>query len=253
MKNSKYESYLMDNGTTAILTDLEVAYANVYEPFSFRGKSTPKYQLTLLIKKDDSNTLKVINSAIDNVINAKDEWMNDDFFDPEYIRSPLMDGDKNGKHVGFYYITPKSNEKPIVIAKEKAENGNFIVLKNPKSIKRGTRVNVMLGLYPYDVEGNRGVAMYLNTVQKERDAAPSSSAGVDYNQVFNFDRSSNLNENYQNNMNRQPQSINNISEQEDTDLIFNEKNSNFRNTEKENEIVDEDFYEEENTNERLPF
>lgn len=161
------------------------SYLTVITPRSAPGSSDEKYSVSLLIPKTDTDTLKKIKEAMQN---AKDN----DAQGKNCLRgvnnpkNPLHDGDgekPNGGEYGpeakgHYVLNATSKNKPGLVDK------NLIILADPSEWYSGIYVRANINFFPYNSNGNKGVACGLNHLQKVRDGEPLSGGG---NPIAAFD------------------------------------------------------------------
>ena len=57
----------MKNGNRVVTNEVRFSYANVWKPKSING-SDEKYSVSLIIPKSDTETISLINKAIDQAI-----------------------------------------------------------------------------------------------------------------------------------------------------------------------------------------
>lgn len=98
---------------------------------------------------------------------------------------PLRDGDtdKDGDDVyaGHYYVNAKSSTRPGVVDKNRSP------ITDEEEVYSGIWAYISVTFYPYNVNGNRGVACGLNNVMKYKDgerlggrvSAEADFAGLD--------------------------------------------------------------------------
>jgi hypothetical protein len=146
------------------LKGVRFAFANVYKPTAYKETDTPKYNVTILIPKNDPQVAEIekIIAALEAELASK-KWKNGK--KPKDFESPLRDGDDKDDYTGFagcYYIAAKSKTKPGVINKAKQpiteESGDFY---------SGCIGSVTINLYPYSDGG--GIAAGLNNILKTAD------------------------------------------------------------------------------------
>lgn len=56
---------VLKNETKVIIANCRLSYANIFEPKAFEGQD-PKYSVSLIISKEDKETIKLIETAIAN-------------------------------------------------------------------------------------------------------------------------------------------------------------------------------------------
>lgn len=157
--------------TKVIFTDVRLSYANLFEPRAFEGQE-PKYSVSLLIPKTDTETLKVVKEAI---ANAKAQGV--EKFGAKWggtLRNPLRDGDADKpddeNYAGHYFINASSKTAPKVVGKQKDKSTGKAIELTEEDVYSGCYANVSVNFYPYNTV-SKGIGAGLNNVQKERDGA----------------------------------------------------------------------------------
>lgn len=143
-----------------------VSYSHLLEPYGYSGEKK-KYSSSIIIPKDDIETIRVIEEAINN---AKKKGI-DKFgknFDNSRLHTPLHDGDIEKDDPAYkdsYYINASSKDKPQVIDMDGRN------LTDPSDVYSGMWARFILDFYPYSVSGT-GIAVSLGNVQKVEDGEP---------------------------------------------------------------------------------
>lgn len=184
--------------STKITTGIvRASYAHLFEPKASGkdGKGKLKYSVSLLIPKSDVETLEKVKKAIAAAeaqgMAQGGKWNGKK--PKTYKDAPLRDGDdlddepKNEAYKGHFYINAKSDSKPGIVGLEKDENGKYKELNDPLQVYSGCYIRASVNAYPFDVDGNKGIAWGLNNVQKVRDGVPlgggRSSAEDDFEEM----------------------------------------------------------------------
>lgn len=135
-------------------------------PYLFEPRTgddgTPKYELSILIKKDDKDTLDLINKGIEaaKVRGQQEKWGGKI---PKKLTLPLRDGDEKEDLEGYenvMFINSRSKLKPNVVDK----SGHEII--DPEELYAGCYGSVAISFYPYNSNGNNGVGVCLDNVIK---------------------------------------------------------------------------------------
>lgn len=153
------------NLTKVITGVVRLSYLHVWEPTSMQDGGPKKYSAALLIPKSDKDTVKKINAAIEAAITAGiPKWGGKR---PPVLKLPLRDGDleKPGDEIyaGHYWINASSAQAPGILDKDKNEMINKALLYS------GAYAKVDINFYPFNTNGNRGVACGLNNILKVKD------------------------------------------------------------------------------------
>lgn len=144
-----------------------LAYVNIANPKSDYGDE-PKYGLCALIPKSDKATIKKIKDAIEE---AREEGKSSKWNGkiPPNLKLPLRDGDtekdieEQPEFKGMYFLNAYSKRKPGVVDRDREE------IFDLSEVYSGCWGRLSLNFYPYEISGNKGVAVGLNNIQKLKD------------------------------------------------------------------------------------
>lgn len=151
---------------TVVLKNVRLSYANIYTPKSING-SDPKYSASIMIPKDNEESIEDVETAID----AAKEYGAENVKGwggkiPKKLKDTLHDGDdrddEDPNYEGFMYLTATSKKQPELVNK----HGDPIM--DNSEIYSGCWVNVVLRFYAYDSQ-SKGVAVELGPIQKVKD------------------------------------------------------------------------------------
>jgi len=167
---AKLSPVLKADGVTLITGEVRLSYCHLLEPVQINGEGNPKYSVSVLIPKTDTETLAAFKKAVDNaVIKGKDK--HGEKFMQGKIKKPLRDGDSEEEnrpeeYHGHYFFNCSAQEKrpPQVIAAD-----GKTLLTDETEIYSGCYGRVSVNMYPFNTNGNKGIAVGLNNVQKIRD------------------------------------------------------------------------------------
>ena len=148
-------------------------FVHVFEPWAFRENERPKYSVTLIISKNDTDTIRKVHNALAQAYeNGKSKLQNTEIKD---VRSPLRDGDlerpDNPAYRNCWFINATNNGRfgaPAVCDRQK----NVITDRN--QLYSGVWGNVHVSFTAYsggDSPSQKGIGCYLNAVQKTKDDA----------------------------------------------------------------------------------
>lgn len=132
---------------------VRVLYAHLNEPFKYQGAEKAKYDVTVLIKKDDEKTINAIAKAIES-----------DKLKAGTVMDLLIDCDadadlsKREECQGFYKLTLKSNFKPKVY---ELRTGGELTDKNAYN---GEYIKVQGTVYEYTFARKKGISVNLKNV-----------------------------------------------------------------------------------------
>ena len=166
------------------------SYANVWDPKSING-GTPKYSVSLIIPKSDVATVKKIEAAIQAAYEEGDSKLKGSSKSVpslKVLKTPLRDGDlerpDDAAYADSYFINANSNKRPGVV--DLARNP----ILDQEEIYSGCYCRFSLMFYPFSTNGNNGVAVGLNNLQKVSDGerlAGGSKAEDDFNDDYTGD------------------------------------------------------------------
>lgn len=104
--------------TTRVITgEVRLSYANIWEPKSING-SDPKYSVSLLIPKSDTATVKAIEAAIEEALQAGIGKFGGKIPPRGSLKLPLRDGDterEDEAYAGHYFLNANSKNPPQVV------------------------------------------------------------------------------------------------------------------------------------------
>ena len=158
--------------------EVRLSYAALTEPKMPKGGGEPKFSTALLIPKTDAATVNDLNAAVQYAYErgVRDLWKG---ARPQMLHPLLKDGDgvkSTGEPYGeeahgCYVLNCSCKRQPPVV-----HQSNIQVQLAPSDIYSGMYARVTLEFYPYDANGNRGVACGLRAVMKTRDGEPFGGA-----------------------------------------------------------------------------
>lgn len=175
------------NGTKVITNLVRFSYLKVFEPGKEGAIDAGKYSVSLIIPKNDKETVKLIKQAINTAKeNGKSGKWNGKI--PSKMDEVLHDGDEeradDEAYENSYFVNAKCNTKP----------GLIDINKNPitdqEELYSGCYGRASITFYPYDTNGNKGIACGLNNLQKLKDGEPLGgrvAADVDFDDDFEDD------------------------------------------------------------------
>lgn len=171
------------NSTKVVTGKVRFCYVNVFEPTAMNEGEAPKYNVCILISKDDKVTIDKINKAIaaaKEAGKAKLANKNGQLPADAALKLPLRDGDvERADDPAFkncYFINANSNRKPSIVDRDL----NPIMEK--EEFYSGCYGRVSINFYAFNVS-SKGVAAGLNNLQKLEDGemlAGGSTANEDF-------------------------------------------------------------------------
>lgn len=158
------------NSTKVVTGKVRFSYVNIFKARSFVAGQEEKYSICLLIDKKDKATLSKIKVAIEA---AKKQGIADKWGGklPANLKLPLRDGDAERadeaeEYTGMFFLNANSNQKPGIVD----ENLNEIL--DPTEVYSGCYGRASINFFPFNSNGNKGIAVGLNNVQKLADGEP---------------------------------------------------------------------------------
>lgn len=161
-------------GTKVITGEVRASYVNIFKARRFDENQEEKFNITAIIdKKTGKDTIKAINKAIEAAIEKgiSEKWNGKK---PKNLKLPLRDGeereDEAEEYQGAMFLNATSKTKPGIIDRNKNE------ILDSTEVYSGCYVRLSLNFYPFNSNGNKGVAVGLNNVQMLRDGEPLGAA-----------------------------------------------------------------------------
>jgi hypothetical protein len=154
------------------------SYAHVFQPQAAIEGGTPKYSVSLIIPKSDTETVAKFQKAFEDAANT-----NAAFFGgavPKGLKGGLRDGDAekdDPAYANSFFVNANSANKPGVV------DANMNAIIDPSEFYSGCFGRASVTLYPYNASGSKGIAVGLNNVQKTEDGEKlggGTSAAVDF-------------------------------------------------------------------------
>lgn len=148
-------------------TEVRLSYTNLITPRAQNEEKPDEltYSSALLIPKSDKETIKAIRAAITEALaeGVQKKWGGKT---PKGLKNPLRDGDEEREddenYKGHLFINAKGprggREKPILLNSRGQETDSVEVIYS------GVFARVSIQFYPYDKNGNRGVACGISSV-----------------------------------------------------------------------------------------
>lgn len=154
-------------GTKVTTGKVRLSYAHLFETHAIEGNE-PKYSVSIIIPKTDTETLKAIKEA---VLEAKDQgkakWGGKI---PATLKTPLRDGDTerpdDEAYSNCYFLNANSKNKPGIV------DQNVQPILDATEVYSGCYARLTLNFYAYSASGNKGIASGLGNVQKLEDGEP---------------------------------------------------------------------------------
>lgn len=149
---------------TKVKIPCRISFANIWEPKSING-SEEKYSVSCIISKKDAKTISAINAAIEAAKEAgkSKKWGGKIPSGPSF-KLPLRDGDierpDDEAYANSYFVNANSKDKPQIVDRKVQP------ILDPLDCGSGDYCYVTVNFYPFNANGNRGIAAGLGNIQK---------------------------------------------------------------------------------------
>lgn len=158
---------MANEANTKVITGIvRFSYLHVWEPAKIEGSEDEKYSVSLIIPKNDTETLNNIKKAIEA---AKEAGKNSKFGGkiPANLKLPLRDGDidreDDENYANCYFINANCKIQPGLVNK----NGQRII--DSTELYSGCYGRASITFYAFNSNGNKGIACGLNNLMKVKD------------------------------------------------------------------------------------
>lgn len=147
------------------------SYCHVWEPKSING-GEPKYSMSVIVPKDDTETVEKIRSAIELAYHEGESKLKGKGPLPPLsaLKTPLRDGDldrpDDPAYAGCFFLNANSDRAPGIV------DAHAKPILDRSEVYSGCYGRVSLSFYPFNTNGNRGIACGLVNIQKLRDGEP---------------------------------------------------------------------------------
>ena len=152
--------------------DTRWSYANVWEPRAING-GTHKFSVSLIIPKADTVTVNKIKAAIEAAYKEGESKLkgNSRTVPPlTAIKTPLRDGDTerpdDPAYKDSYFLNANSSTAPGIV------DADCQPILQRSEVYSGVYGRASINFYAFNTNGNRGIAVGLNNLQKIRDGEP---------------------------------------------------------------------------------
>ena len=154
-------------GTKVTTGKVRLSYAHLFEPHAIEGNE-PKYSVSVIISKDDKETLKAIKEAVNEAKEIGKVKFGGKI--PANLKTPLRDGDEerpdDEAYANSYFLNANSKNKPGIV------DINVHPILDATEVYSGCYGRLTLNFYAYSASGNKGIAAGLGNVQKLEDGEP---------------------------------------------------------------------------------
>lgn len=151
--------------TKVVTGKARLSYAHLLEPAAIEEGQDKKYSVSLIISKDDKKTLAAIEKAVNAAKEeGKGKWGGKI---PAKLKLPLRDGDEerpdDPAYANAFFLNCSSKQRPQIVDRK------LQPIIEADQVYSGMYGCVSLNFYPFDTNGNRGVAVGLGNVMKVAD------------------------------------------------------------------------------------
>jgi len=156
-----------------------LSYFHGWEPVSINN-GPEKYSVSVLIPKDDVETINAIHAAVDAAIEDGIAKFGGKKPPKGSLKLPLRDGDlerEDEAYKGHYFVNANSTTAPQIVDK------TVKPILDRDEVYSGCYARVSLNFYAFNSNGNKGVACGFGNIQKIRDGESlggRSSAADDF-------------------------------------------------------------------------
>lgn len=175
--------------TKVITGKVRFSYVNIFKSRSFQPGQDEKFSICLLIPKKDKKTVQDIKDAVNAAVQQgiAEKWGGKK---PGNLKLPLRDGDAERadeaeEYTRMYFLNANSNQKPGIIDMYKNE------ILDPTEVYSGCWGRASINFFPFNSNGNKGVGVGLNNIQKLGDdevlGGARASAEDDFEEDFEDD------------------------------------------------------------------
>jgi len=173
----------MSNQITAtkVIVPCRFSYLHAFEPDAVNG-GDPKYSVSAIISKDDKETIKKIQTAVEQA--KKDSVSKWGGKIPANLKLPLRDGDIDRPDDEAYenscFFNANSKQAPQCV------NKSVQPIIDQSELYSGCYGRISVTFYGYNSNGNRGIAAGLGNIQKLKDGEPlggRTNAADDFDSV----------------------------------------------------------------------
>ena len=158
------------NKTKVVTGLVRLSYANGWEPKAPTEGATPKYSVSLIIPKSDTETIAKINEAINAAIDEGVGKFGGKKPNRAALKLPLRDGDVEREddeaYANAYFINANSVTAPQIV------DTKVQPILDRGEVYSGVYARVSINFYAFNSNGNRGIACGLGNIQKVRDGEP---------------------------------------------------------------------------------
>jgi hypothetical protein len=169
---------MQSNKVKIVTGKVRFSYANVFTPKAGMSGGDPKYSVSLIIPKSDTENVNKIKKAFEDAKTTNAAYFGGTV--PKGLKGGLRDGDEerdDPSYAGCYFINANSAQRPDIV------DANRESIIDPNEFYSGCYGRASVTFYPYNAAGSKGIACGLNNLQKLTDGdklGGGSSAAADF-------------------------------------------------------------------------
>lgn len=158
---------MYDNNSTKVkIGKVRFSYLHVFQPSANQEGQQPKYSITLIIPKSNTELVASIQQAITNAYNAGLGTFGGK--KPTVWRNPLRDGDterpEDEAFADAYFINASSKTKPGIV--KWGPLGKLVEITDEQELYSGCYGYASVNFFAYNFNGNKGIGCGLNNILK---------------------------------------------------------------------------------------
>lgn len=146
---------------------VRLSYANVWEPKAQGEGQKPKYSVSIIIPKEDTETINKINAAIEKAVDEGVAKFGGKKPNIKAIKTPMRDGDiereDDEAYANAFFLNANSYQAPQIVDR------SVQPILDKSEVYSGCYARVSLSFYAYNSNGNKGIACGLGNIQKIAD------------------------------------------------------------------------------------
>ena len=151
---------MKNSNLTKVIVPCRFSYLHCFKAHSI-NEGEPKYSVSAIIDKNDKKTINEIEKAIEV---AKNNYICRWGKLPSNYKTPLRDGDvqkaDNEAYNNAFFLNANSISKPQVV------NAKVQIITDEEEVYSGCYGRISVTFYPYNANGNCGIAAGLGNIQK---------------------------------------------------------------------------------------
>ena len=162
-----------------VTNKVRFSYAHVFQPQAAIEGGTPKYSVSIIIPKSDTETVAKLQKAFEDTKQGAAAVFGGTV--PKMVKGGLRDGDMEREndpaYANSYFINANSAQKPGVV------DADLNPIIDPNEFYSGCYGRASITFYPYNAQGAKGIACGLNNIQKLEEGerlGGASTAAADF-------------------------------------------------------------------------